>query len=55
MDRAIKFFPALNGRVYSHLRYEVRDRASQPCDIGRIEKIEQDAALALRATLTKGG
>ena len=54
MDRGIRFFPALSGRVYSHLRYEVRDPASQPCDIGRIEKIEQDAALALRATLVKG-
>jgi hypothetical protein len=49
MQRGIKFFPALAGRIRASLRYEVRDPVGQPCDITRVEQIDQERANELKA------
>jgi hypothetical protein len=49
MQREIKFFPALAGNIKSARPYEVRDRAGQPCDIVRIEQVDDARANELRA------
>jgi hypothetical protein len=55
MDRAFKIFPEMAGRIYSSLRYEVRDKAGPYCDISKIEQVNAEAAASLRAELAKQG
>lgn len=49
MQRGFNFFPALSGSIKAGRQYEVRDRAGPPCDIVRVEKIDQGRANELRA------
>jgi hypothetical protein len=49
MQRGIKFFPALTGRIRASLSYEVRDPVGQPCDISRVEQVDQARANELKA------
>jgi hypothetical protein len=51
MHRNVTFVPALKDRIRSSVRYEVRDPAAEPCDIGRVEQIDKTRASALRAEL----
>jgi hypothetical protein len=54
-DKSFGFFPALKDRVRASLHYEVRSRAGPYCDIGKIEKINSEAAASLRAELARNG
>ena len=54
MDRSFKIFPELTQRVYSSLKYEVRDKAGPYCTIGRIEQVNYQTAAALRSEMAKG-
>jgi hypothetical protein len=55
MDRNFVVFPELKGRVYSSLKYEVRDKAGPYCTIGSIEQVKPEAAASLRAEIPKQG
>ena len=55
MDRSFVIFPELTDRIYSSLKYEVRDKAGPYCTIGRIEQVKPEAAASLRAEISKQG
>lgn len=55
LDREFAFFPQLQGRIYSSLSYEVRDKAGPYCDIGKIEEVNSEVASNLRAELARQG
>jgi hypothetical protein len=54
MQRGFTFVPALTGWVRDGVVYEVRDKVSAPCDIVKIEQINDEKAASLRAELTSG-
>jgi len=55
MQRGIQFVPALSGRIKASLTYEARDTAGPPCDLTRVEQIEDAKAAELRATINDKG
>jgi hypothetical protein len=55
MQRGIQFVPALSGRIKASLTYEARDKAGPPCDLTRVEQIENTKAAELRATINDKG
>jgi hypothetical protein len=55
MQRGIKFVPALSGRIKASLTYEARDKAGPPCDLTRVEQIENTKAAELRASINDNG
>lgn len=55
MQRGIRFIPALAGRIKASITYEARDKVGPPCDLTRVEQIEQEKAAELRATLNDKG
>jgi hypothetical protein len=52
MQRGIHFVPALSGRIKASLTYEARDKVGPPCELTRVEQIEDAKAIELRATLS---
>ena len=55
MQRGIEFVPNLAGRVKASLTYEARDRVGPPCELSRVEQIEDAKAIELRATINDKG
>ena len=55
MQRGIQFVPKLSGRIRASLTYEARDKVGPPCDVARIEQIEDAQAIALRASINDQG
>jgi hypothetical protein len=55
MQRGIQFVPSLSGRIKASLTYEARDKAGPPCDLSRVEQIEDAKAIELRATINDRG
>jgi hypothetical protein len=55
MQRGITFVPALSGRIKASLTYEARDKVGPPCDLTRVEQIEDAKAAELRATINDKG
>jgi len=51
LQRSFKFFPALSGHVRTGRIYEVRNPSGPPCDIARIEQIDDARAVELRAAV----
>ena len=51
MQRGVTFVPALSGRIKASLIYEARDKVGPPCDLSRVEQIEDEKAAELRATI----
>ena len=47
--RSFKFFPSWSWQLTSERAYEVRPRAGQPCEIGRVEQVDDAKADTLRA------
>ena len=46
--RSFKFFPSWSWRLLASSTYEVRPRAGQWCDVGRIEQVDDARANTLR-------
>jgi hypothetical protein len=55
IKRSFKFVPALTGSIRAGRTYEVRNSVGAPCDIVKIEQIDDARAQELRAAVAANG
>ena len=55
IKRSFKFFPELSGSLRAGRTYEVRNSVGAPCDIAKVEQIDDARAAELRAAVAAQG